>query len=123
MKKNTRIIQISGFRGVLFLLIGASCLVAGFGIFPSIVAMHIWNFAASKLAFLPLINFFQGMLLWLGVAISFYIANEKHKYFFAITPKRKLTEKEARKLLNRLRLQGVRNVDKSITHNKEKENV
>lgn len=125
MKKNTRIIQISGFRGVIFLLIGASCLVAGFGIFPSIVSMYLWNLAASKLTFIPMINFFQGLLLWLGIAISLYMANEKNKYFFAISPKRKLSEKEVRKLLNRIKLQSVKHFDKPVSHNenKKKENV
>lgn len=125
MKRNTRIIQISGFKGFLFILIGASCLVAGFGVFPSIVSMYLWNFVASKLTFIPVINFFQGLLLWLCIAISLYIANERNKYFFAISPKRRLSEEEVRKLMNRIRLQSVKSLDKSVTHNsnKEKENI
>lgn len=105
MKRNTRIIQISGFKGFLIIVIFASCLVAGFGLFPSYVAMYAWNFAASKLSILPQIGLFQGFLLWAMVAISLYISNERQKYLWSFTPKRRLTEDEVRKLLNRIRLQ------------------
>ena len=40
MKRNTRIIQISGIRGLLMVIFAVTCLAAGFIGFPAIVAMY-----------------------------------------------------------------------------------
>lgn len=127
MKRSTRIIQISGFKGVLLLIFIASCLVAGFGFFPAYVSMQVWNFIALKTSFIPAINFIQGLLLWACIGISGYILNEKNHYLFSVTPKRKLTEQEVRKLVNRIRLQhtqmlnpAVKSNNDSTQHDKEK---
>lgn len=136
MKNSMRIIQISGFRGFLLILIVVSCLIAGFGLFPSFVLMNVWNFVASKTSFLPQIGLFQGFLLWAGIALSLYIANERQKYLVSFTPKKKLNENEVRKLINRIKLQreqmmnnqmilksnDIKTVEKD-TDNEKKENV
>ena len=63
MKRKTRIIQISGIRGILTVIFVVTCLAAGFIAFPAIVAMRVWNFFA-ELAVIPSINVWQGLLLW-----------------------------------------------------------
>lgn len=139
MRKNVRIIQIAGFKGILLVLIVAGCLVAGFGLFPAYLSMYIWNFISAKTQFLPQIGLFQGFLLWAAIAISLYISNERQKYFFSVTTKRQLTEDEVKKLLNRIKLQraqlinnqialksgNLKTIEKQVieNENKEKENI
>lgn len=134
-----RIIQISGLRGIMLIVVCISCLVAGFAIFPSFVLMCAWNFIAEKFGFLPQINVFQGFLLWIGLAISLYLSNERQKYLVSFSPKRKLSEEEVRKLVNRVRLQrmhmldnqmvlksdNIKAIEKESNHDKseEKENI
>ena len=139
MKRNTRIIQISGFKGLALIAICVSCLFAGFVIFPAYVSMYGWNFVASKFGIIPQINIFQGLLLWAGIAISLYLSNEKQKSLFTISSKKQLTEDEVRKLINRIRLQkmnmindqmviksaDIKPVENKVKHDEseEKENV
>ena len=64
MKKNLNIIQIRGFRGIIVALFVVSCLIAGFGYFPGWVCMKAWNFISSYIQNAPVINIFQGIILW-----------------------------------------------------------
>ena len=105
MKHRTRILQIAGFKGTILLLFVASCLAAGFIVFPAISMMYLWNYISLKTSAIPMINFVQGLLLWAGIAISLYLLNQKNKYLFAVTTKRELTEEEVKKLINRIRMQ------------------
>ncbi|MBQ3819466.1 hypothetical protein II810_03365 [bacterium] len=134
MRRHTKIVQISGFKGVLIVLFVASCLAAGFIVFPAILSMNLWNFISEKTYVIPQINFIQGLLLWAIIAITIYILNERNKYFFSITTKKQLTEQEVRKLINRIRMQHTQifnpmaikgNSNKELTSTKEdkKENV
>ena len=74
MRKNARIIQISGLRGLLFALFVVVCLIMGFVTFPGIVAMCIWNMAAASFTSIPQINVIQGILLWVIIALSIYMS-------------------------------------------------
>ena len=121
MKRNTRIIQISGFKGVLLLIFMASCFVAGFAIFPAVVSMYLWNFIAFKTSVIPVINFWQGLLLWAGIGISIYLLNERNHYLFSITPKRQLTEKEVRKLITRIRMQRTQALNPMVLKSETKD--
>ena len=62
MRRNARIIQINGFRGLLTALFIITCLAAGFIAFPGFVAMNIWNYFAGSNV--PQINLYQEILLW-----------------------------------------------------------
>ena len=75
MKRNTRIIQISGIRGLLMVIFAVTCLAAGFIGFPAIVAMKAWNFAAQYLS-ITLISVCQGLLVLAIVAFSGFIIND-----------------------------------------------
>ena len=61
-KRNAKVIQIAGIRGLLLVGFVAVCLVAGFVVFPGLVAMHLWNYAVSFTYFIPAINIYQGIL-------------------------------------------------------------
>ncbi len=140
MRRKTKIIQISGIRGLCFALFTFSCLAAGFVAFPAIVAMHIWNFAAEFIA-MPIINFWQGLMLWTIVAITGFIINDRKKFLVAFKTPDKLTDQEVKSILEHAKMhsQGrflnsmilksgdmkpVEKVDKSEEKSeKEKENV
>lgn len=103
MRRRTRIIQISGLRGILMMLFMASCLAAGFILFPAAVAMHLWNWVAS-FAPIPLINIYQGLMLWAIVAISGFIINDKKKFLVAFKTPDRLTDEEMKKVLERVKI-------------------
>ena len=103
MRRKTRIIQISGLRGILMMLFIASCLAAGFIAFPAFVAMHIWNWAAAYAA-IPAINIYQGLMLWAIVAISGFIINDRKKFLVAFKAPDRLTDEEMKKVLERVKL-------------------
>jgi len=72
-----KIIQIDGIRGLITALFIGVCLFAGFVIFPGYVSMHLWNKYLVNLCTFPVLNLFQGVLLWGIVAISYSIVSKK----------------------------------------------
>ena len=137
MRKRTRIIQISGFRGLIMAVFVVICLTAGFVGFPALMAMQGWNYAAEIFGF-PQINMLQGLMLWAIIAISGYIINEKGKYFVSLNSAKGLQEKDVRKLMQRINRQknkqmleqmymksfDMKNVEEmEKSKEKEKENV
>ena len=103
MKRNAKIIQISGIKGLITALFVVTCLAAGFVAFPGFVAMNIWNhFAGSSV---PEINLYQGILLWAIVALVYFIANKQSFSVSFETPK-ELNEEELNMLMERIKLQS-----------------
>lgn len=105
MKRNTRIIQISGLRGLFMAVFVVVCLAAGFIAFPSLVAMKLWNYAAEYVA-MPVISIWQGAMLWAIVAISGFIINDKNKYLTSFSSNGKLSEKDIKAILERAKIQA-----------------
>ena len=106
MKKRARVIQISGLRGILLVIFIGTCLCAGFVAFPSICAMHIWNYVANFIS-IPLINIYQGAMLWAIIAISGFIINDKEKLLVEFSASNdELSEKDMQKLMERVKLQS-----------------
>lgn len=126
MKRKTRIIQISGIKGLLFAGFVVTCLAAGFIAFPALVAMSIWNYAAGLFAF-PAINIYQGLLLWAMIAIIGFIVNDRKKYLVALQAPTQLSEQEVQKILERVKLQSQAQALNSMllksTDNKPVENT
>lgn len=104
MKRNTRIIQISGLRGLFFAVFVVVCLGAGFIAFPALMAMQAWNYAAEYFAFPP-INIWQGVMLWAIVAISCFIINQRGKYLVALNSKKGLSDEDIKRLVERVHRQ------------------
>ena len=105
MRKNTKIIQISGLRGILMLAFAATWLAAGFTAFPAIAAMYAWNYAGNFIM-LPVINIYQGLMLWAIIAISVYILNDRKKYLVAFKAPGELNDEEMKNLLERVKVQA-----------------
>ena len=103
MKRNAKIIQISGIKGLITALFVVTCLAAGFVAFPGFVAMNIWNhFAGSSV---PEINLYQGILLWAIVALVYFIAN-KQSFSVSFESPKELNEEEMNVLMERIRMQS-----------------
>ena len=116
MRRNAKIIQIAGFRGILTAIFVVTCLAAGFVAFPGFVAMTIWNKCVTVL---PQINLLQGILLWAMVALVCYIANNQRFAISFETPK-ELTDEEMDALMQRVRLQSQAKIlNQIITKNIE----
>lgn len=105
MKKNAKIIQISGIRGLLFVVFVVTCLIMGFVAFPGLVAMCLWNMASSSIAVIPEINIFQGMLLWSIIAITIYMSGGG-KTAVAFKKPSQLDDNEIRDLMSKIRTQS-----------------
>ncbi len=105
MRKNARIIQISGLRGLIFTLFVIICLIMGFVGFPGLVAMCIWNMVSNAVEVIPQINVFQGVLLWVIVALSIYVFN-RDKSFVELKRPSQLSESEIKDLMEKIRTQA-----------------
>ena len=106
MRKNARIIQISGLRGLAFVVFVVTCLIMGFIGFPGLVAMCIWNMASSFFGILPQINIFQGVLLWVIIALSIYMLSGGNQGFVALKRPSQLSESEIKDLMQRIKTQN-----------------
>ena len=115
MKRNAKIIQISGFRGILMAIFIVTCLAAGFVVFPGLVAMSIWNHFASGY----FLNIYQGIMLWAIIAMTCFIAN-KQRFSVSIETPKELSEEEMNMLMQRIKLQSqARMLNQIIKEEKE----
>ena len=140
MNKRFNIIKINGFKGLVFAFFCIGCLAAGFLIFPGWVCMHIWNYFGQFIG-LPVINAWQGLMLWAITAISGFIINDRKKFLVALKAPGQLSEDEVKTILERVKIHSqaqainsmilksgdVKPADKTEkseeTSEKEKENV
>ena len=105
MRRNTKIIQINGIRGMFLALFTVICLAAGFIAFPGFVAAKVWNYFAG-FGFVPVINLFQGIMLWAIIAISTFIITDKKKQsFIAFKSPKELSEEELKQVMNAIKMQ------------------
>ena len=103
--KRLRVVQITGFRGILSAIFVVTCLAAGFIGFPSFVVFKLWNYIAASTQNLPLINLFQGLLLWGILGTSYLIMNEKKRYLVAFEPKA-VNGKDIREIIKEIKHQS-----------------
>lgn len=107
MKKNLRVIQINGFRGLFLTIFIVSCLAAGFILFPSFVLMQVWNYLAIKTASMSTINLLGGGLLWGIIALSIYIFNKK-KLIVSFNSQQELSDDEIKEVMNKIKTQPIK---------------
>ncbi len=93
MKKNFNVIQIKGFRGILYIVFIGMCLIAGFGWFPAWLCMTSWNFLSGYVSQVPAIGIIQGFLLW-GIIAASYFTFRKEKLVVCMKASEGLTEEE-----------------------------
>ena len=100
MKRNAKIIQINGLRGIVMAMFIITCLVAGFVIFPGFVAMHTWNLFAT---FIPKLNIYQGVLLWAIIAFILFVIN-KQTFSVSFASPKELNDEEMNILMERIKM-------------------
>ena len=93
MKKNFNVIQINGFRGILYIGFIGICLIAGFGWFPGWACMKLWNLSSLHFSLIPPIGIFQGILLW-GIIAGAYFTFRKNKLVICMKASDGLSEEE-----------------------------
>lgn len=125
MKKNLKVIQINGFRGLFLTLFIISCLIAGFIAFPSFLAMGIWNYLAVKTYSFPSITFWQGVLLWAIITLSIFAFNKK-KFIVSFNSQQELNEDEVKAVISKIKTQALtqqmiksKEIDQSIENKEE----
>lgn len=106
MKKNVRVIQINGFRGLFLAIFIVACLVAGFIVFPAFLTMHTWNYLSVKTSSFATINIIEGLLLWGIISLSAVIIN-KRKFIVSFNSQQELSEEELKKVVNKIKSQGI----------------
>lgn len=126
MKRNVRVIQINGIRGLLLAVFVTTCLIAGFVVFPAFLTMHIWNYLAITSGSFPTINFYQGILLWAIITFSIYIFNKK-KFIVSFNSQQELTDDELKDVISKIKAQSQSGLNlglnKEIKENKEMSEV
>ena len=106
MRKNKlRVIQISGFRGILSAIFFVTCLTAGFVGFPAWGLHKLWNHISDITDAIPYIDMFQGLVLWGILAVSYMILNKKQRYLVAFEAKN-ASPYEIRNIVNEIRAQS-----------------
>lgn len=119
MKRNIKVVQINGFRGLLLAIFIVSCLIAGFVAFPALLTMHSWNYLSVRTASFPPINMIEGLLLWGIIALTSIIIN-KRKFIVSFNSQQELSEEELKKVVNKIKAQGISPIiSKDITANTE----
>ena len=119
MRRNAKIIQISGLRGLLFIAFAAVCLTAGFVVFPGFVGMCAWNHFLSANFGLPEINIYQGILLWGIIAFAIYLSGGGISFVQLKRPAQ-LNEEELQDLMMKIKTRSHASRINSIILNSEK---
>ena len=104
MKKNFRVIQINGFRGLCVALAIVTCLIAGFVVFPGLVAMTAWNFVSVKTALVPTVGILQGTLLW-GIMVVSYMIVKKRSVLVSFKAPTELSDEELDEVMERIKME------------------
>ena len=77
MNRRFNIIQLSGLKGIFFIVFLIGCAAAGFLVFPGWVCMHIWNYAMSHFVDMPVMTLLHGIILWCIIALVTFQLNKK----------------------------------------------
>lgn len=102
MKRNLKVLQINGFRGLFLFFFVISCLIAGFIAFPALLTMNAWNYLSTHTGSFPLITFQEGILLWAIIVFSIYIFNKK-KLIVSFNTQHELTDDEVKDVISKIK--------------------
>lgn len=72
-KKKISMIEIRGISGLLKFSFVVICAFAGFGIFPGVALMFLWNTFLASNSIAPEIGLIQGLILYAICVVSFLI--------------------------------------------------
>lgn len=75
MKKNIKVVEINGLKGIFVIIYAIVCAIAGFVVFPSWGLMTAWNYFAYNVYPLPIMNLFHGFLLYIVLVLLYLVLN------------------------------------------------
>jgi len=116
MRKNLRVIQINGFRGIIMALAVLTCLIAGFVVFPGYLLMTAWNSLLVKFVSVPLLGLVQGSLLWGIVVVSYMIIKKRHVMICFKNPT-ELSEDEINEVMDKMKYEAATKMMSEIITN------
>ena len=64
MRKNIKIVEINGLRGIFLIAYAVVCAAAGFILFPAWAIMSVWNWFGTYIYHLPHMNLIHGFMLY-----------------------------------------------------------
>lgn len=118
-KKNLRIIQINGFRGLCAAVGIVVCLIAGFVAFPGLVMMKGWNLLAEYVT-IPTISLIQGVLLW-GISVVSYMILTKNRVLVAYRHADELSQEEMNAVMQKIQYETTRKMMSDVMEQALKE--
>ncbi len=122
MNRNFKIITINGIRGMITAIFIVMGLIAGFIISPGWVCMTLWNHLLKDYNIFAQMNLFQGIMLWLIIALSLYALNNKQALigFGSYTG---LNPEQIRDIMERSKKQEIKLNNESENIKKESEEI
>lgn len=102
MKRDFRVIQINGFKGLAIFIFIACCVVTGFIMFPSWLCKTVWNLLAVYVPHMPEMTMLTGGILWAIIALS-YFAVTKPRIAIGLGNRPHISEAEIDMITNRLK--------------------
>ena len=84
MKKNIKIVEINGLRGIFLIAYAIICAAAGFILFPAWVIMSMWNWFGVYVYSLPHMNLVHGFILY-AIIVLIAFATKMYSNSFSIT--------------------------------------
>ena len=84
MKKNIKIVEINGLRGIFIIAYAIICAAAGFILFPAWVIMSMWNWFSTYIYHLPHMNLIHGFMLY-AIIVLIAFATRAYSNSFNIT--------------------------------------
>jgi len=99
-----KIVQIDGIRGMIVAVIVGACLFSGFVMFPGRVCMLLWNKYLAAAFMFPVLNIFQGILLW-GIAVISYAILTRNYIAVSFIETPELNEDEINNILRKARFE------------------
>ena len=84
MKKNIKIVEINGLRGIFLIAYVFICAGAGFILFPAWVIMSVWNWFGIYVYSLPHMNLIHGLMMYALIILTAF-ATKAYSNSFNIT--------------------------------------
>ena len=110
--KKIKMIEIRGIGGLLKLGFIGICLAAGFGVFPGIALMYLWNVILAANTQLPAIGIVQGLLLY-GICIVIYLLRNRPKFSISCGSFSELSDDELEQIITKAKLDAEKRMKMS----------
>lgn len=112
-----KIFQIDGFKGLITALFVGICAFAGFVIFPGFAIMNLWNKYMVTLLNFPVLDLFQGTLLW-GITVVCYFIIDKKGFAVSFKDAPELTEAELNMIMKNAKVySSMKKINRTISKN------